>query len=319
MKYWLGTITLTLFLKTAVAQKRDTAVYFVKNSGMLTANKDSADYFLLVLPPDTSLNKDLFVVKGYYPNGKIKLITSSLNDRVPLKFQGGYIGFFSNGHRMVIENFENGQVSGAVTAYYPNGRFHYEKSFSTNARNQTEVSYKTCNDSTGNVIAENGNGDWLEYNDDFTAVTTKGKIADGVEDGDWDVALKQFSGEIRTYNKGKITGVQPCYIENGKFYLSVETVPEFPGGLDAFGKFLAANIRYPYSARRDRVQGRVIVSFVIEKDGTITDPKVARGIGGGCDEEALRVIKLMPKWVPGIQNGKPVRVAYSVPIAFTIN
>jgi len=104
-----------------------------------------------------------------------------------------------------------------------------------------------------------------------------------------------------------------------KIFTSVEQVPEFPGGLEAFGKYLGKNIRYPAVARENNTQGRVIVSFVCERDGSLTDVKVARGIGDGCDEEAVRVIKASPKWKPGIQNGRPVRVAYSVPIAFTLS
>ncbi|MEO3405228.1 TonB family protein [Mucilaginibacter sp. CAU 1740] len=101
-------------------------------------------------------------------------------------------------------------------------------------------------------------------------------------------------------------------------FTSVEQVPEFPGGIEAFGKFLAANVKYPKAARDNNVQGRVIITFVVEKDGSLTDMKVVRGIGSGCDEEAVRVLKLSPAWKCGIQNGRPVNVQYSVPISFTL-
>lgn len=101
-------------------------------------------------------------------------------------------------------------------------------------------------------------------------------------------------------------------------FTSVEQVPEFSGGLEAFGKFLMTNIRYPKAARDNNVQGRVIVTFVVEKDGSLSNMKVVRGIGSGCDEEAVRVLSMSPAWKPGIQNGKPVKVQYSVPISFTL-
>lgn len=101
-------------------------------------------------------------------------------------------------------------------------------------------------------------------------------------------------------------------------FTSVEQVPEFPGGIEAFGKFLAANMKYPKAARDNNVQGRVIITFVVEKDGSLTDMKVVRGIGSGCDEEAVRVLKLSPAWKCGIQNGRPVKVQYSVPISFKL-
>ena len=101
-------------------------------------------------------------------------------------------------------------------------------------------------------------------------------------------------------------------------FTSVEQVPEFKGGLEAFGKFLMTNLRYPKVARDNNVQGRVVITFVVEKDGSLSNMKVVRGIGSGCDEEALRVLSISPAWKPGIQNGKPVKVQYSVPISFTL-
>ena len=103
-----------------------------------------------------------------------------------------------------------------------------------------------------------------------------------------------------------------------QIFTSVEQVPEFPGGLEKFGAYLSKTIRYPAVARENGTQGRVICTFVVEKDGSLTDIKVTRGIGGGCDEEAVRVLKNSPHWKPGIQNGRPVRVQYSVPISFTL-
>ena len=101
-------------------------------------------------------------------------------------------------------------------------------------------------------------------------------------------------------------------------FTSVENIPQFPGGMDELYKFLAKNIKYPTEAREKKIQGRVILSFVVEEDGSLTDMRVARGIGGGADEEAVRVMNLSPNWSPGIQNGHLVRVAYSIPISFTL-
>ena len=101
-------------------------------------------------------------------------------------------------------------------------------------------------------------------------------------------------------------------------FAAVEKLPAFPGGEAAFGKYLSNNIRYPPVAKENNTQGRVIVSFVVEKDGNLTDIKVLRDIGGGCGAEAIRVLQKSPAWTPGIQNGKKVRVAYTMPINFTL-
>lgn len=101
-------------------------------------------------------------------------------------------------------------------------------------------------------------------------------------------------------------------------FAAVEVLPKFPGGDAAFGKYLEKTLRYPTVAKENNLQGRVTVSFVVEKNGKLTDIKVLRDIGGGTGEEAIRVLSKSPAWSPGIQNGKPVRVAYTMPINFTL-
>jgi TonB family protein len=101
-------------------------------------------------------------------------------------------------------------------------------------------------------------------------------------------------------------------------YLMVEAEPEFPGGMEALMKYLSENIKYPEQAKKDKIQGKVYISFVVEKDGSVAGAKVLRGIGGGCDEEALRVVNAMPKWTPGKQRNTPVRVQFNLPVAFKL-
>ena len=94
--------------------------------------------------------------------------------------------------------------------------------------------------------------------------------------------------------------------KNGAYEL-VEIMPQFTGGEKARIKYLIENINYPIYARRTGIQGKVYVTFIVEKDGSITNINILRGIGGGCDEEVIRIVENMPKWSPGIMDGKPVR------------
>lgn len=103
-----------------------------------------------------------------------------------------------------------------------------------------------------------------------------------------------------------------------KVYEKAEIMPEFPGGEQAMMDFVAKNVTYPKEAMEKEISGRVLVGFIVEKDGSITETEVVKGIGGGCDEEALRVVKAMPKWKPGKQDGKPVRVHFLLPIIFKL-
>jgi TonB family protein len=98
----------------------------------------------------------------------------------------------------------------------------------------------------------------------------------------------------------------------------VEEAPEFPGGMQACMVFLAKNIKYPVSAQEAKIEGRVIVQFIVKKDGTIADPIVMRGVSPELDAEALRVVSLMPNWKPGRQRGKTVNVKYTIPIMFRL-
>ena len=102
-------------------------------------------------------------------------------------------------------------------------------------------------------------------------------------------------------------------------FVVVEEEPEFPGGMEALYRYLAANIHYPAEAKAEKIQGTVFVSFVIEKDGSVSNIKVLRDIGSGCSEEAIRVVQAMPKWKPARQRGKRVRAQYTLPIKFKLN
>ena len=99
-------------------------------------------------------------------------------------------------------------------------------------------------------------------------------------------------------------------------YIMVEKRAEFPGGQSEMLKYIQDNRQYPDEAKENDVHGKVLVSFIVERDGTLSDVKVKRGIGSGCDEEAVRVITSMPKWKPGEQGGKAVRTSLTLPVTF---
>ncbi len=101
-------------------------------------------------------------------------------------------------------------------------------------------------------------------------------------------------------------------------FVVVENPPQFPGGEKARMQYMVENITYPELARKKGIEGTVFVTFVVERDGSINEVRVLRGIGGGCDEEAKRIIENMPNWTPGTQRGKPVRVQFNMPIRFTL-
>ena len=125
--------------------------------------------------------------------------------------------------------------------------------------------------------------------------------------------VAQVSGPVAT---GPVVTEEAS--DEGEIFQVVEQMPEFPGGMQALMAYLSKNIKYPSVAQDNGIQGRVLVSFVVNKDGSIVDPEVIKSVDAALDKEAMRVIKAMPKWNPGKQRGKPVRVKYTVPVLFRL-
>lgn len=114
---------------------------------------------------------------------------------------------------------------------------------------------------------------------------------------------------------------QAAVVEDTEVYemVTIEKQPSFPGGMEKFYAYLGKSIKYPPIAAENNIQGKVFVSFVVEKNGELTNIEVLRKLGGGTDEEAVRVLKASPRWIPGVQNGKQVRVKYNIPISFALS
>lgn len=146
------------------------------------------------------------------------------------------------------------------------------------------------------------------------APTTVLEIVDDKEDI---VEVEMQDQEVKEDTKVEIQTREEV-VEEEQIFTIVEEMPSFPGGEAELFKFLGKNIKYPQMASDAGISGVVYVTFVVDKDGKIRDVKVLRGIGGGCDEEAIRVVKSMPAWKPGKQRGKAVTVQYNLPIRFTL-
>ena len=146
-------------------------------------------------------------------------------------------------------------------------------------------------------------------------------VEDDVEVGNTDLLSSednQAEAQTQTYVP-PVVKVEEEEESSQQIFMVVEEMPEFPGGQAALMSFIAKSIKYPVVAQENGIQGRVTCSFVVNKDGSIVDAEVIRGIDPSLDKEALRVINTMPKWKPGKQRGKPVRVKFTVPINFRLN
>lgn len=142
-------------------------------------------------------------------------------------------------------------------------------------------------------------------------------IADKTQEGDENAQEAIVAPEETAPVKEEVKVVEAAPVEEQVFQV-VEQNPEFPGGMAALGQYLGKNLKYPAAASRANVSGKVFLTFVVNTDGSIQDIQVLKGLGFGCDEEAQRVVKGMPKWKPGKQSGRNVRVKYNLPISFVL-
>ena len=126
------------------------------------------------------------------------------------------------------------------------------------------------------------------------------------------------NGELLHAKDAIITEPVKPKVEENKVFEYVEQMPSFPGGEAALMQYLSKNIKYPPFAEENNIQGRVICTFVVERDGSVSDIRIARGVDPSLDKEAVRVVSAMPRWIPGRQNGQNVRVKYTLPVTFRL-
>lgn len=223
-----------------------------------------------------------------------------------------------------------------VTSYYVNGvkisTVHYSslKAIVKDGEYETFF-YNGKTNIKGTFINNNMEGTWLIYNREKGFLETKTNFKDNLKNGRsftffengklsrMDIYVRDTLGLSTCYDS--IGNVIECYsVDTSLIYDKVEVMPEFPGKTAAMMLFLQKNIIYPDVARDKGLEGKVIVKYYIDVDGSVKDPFILMdGVGGGCGDEAIRVVKLLPKWKPGSQNGKIVKVYYTLPITFKIH
>lgn len=324
-KTLLFSILSILFFTCVFAQKQN--VYFLKNDGKRVSTKDSADYVRIVSEPDSGTV--LYNVKEFYANGKPKLVGKSSKIEYNV-LEGQCVSFFPSGKRKQFAGYKQGDLVGDAYNYYHNGVLYTDFEYSQipaeggNSVGKAFGSHyliKICNDSLGKPIVTNGNGHYINYSNDFKTIIEEGDVKNGESDGQWTgIVIEQDSLRFKdTYVNGKLIAGVSIDKKGGTYsYTQKEVNPQFAGGETAFAHFLMKNVRYPDQAKENNIQGKLYITFVVERDGSLTEAKAVRSPSKDLADEGLRVINLSPKWVPGYLHGKPVRVQYTVPLNFSL-
>ena len=322
MKYLIIGLLSVFISSTTQAQKKQN-VYYFNQQDVEVLNPDSSTYSRIIQEPDSG--STFYNLIEFYKDGKVKT-RGKVSEFIPnLIYQETLIRNHPNGKKANISNYKNGVLKDSEYLYYENGFLKEERLYLENKEktyNPKRIIYKTIsfnNPQGKEFLNENGSGDFnLEHEN---GNWEKGSYANGLKVGTWQ-SFDNKENEAYTdnyqdglYISGKTTNA------NGETlsYFEIEKKPEFKGGLNEFGKFLGKNLRYPKIASKAKIQGRVYVNFIVEKDGTLSDIKVGKGLSVEIDAEALRVINLSPQWNPGLQRGKLVRVSYTLPILFQLD
>jgi TonB family protein len=239
-------------------------------------------------------------------------------------WNGDMVSYFENGNKSLKAKFQNSILVDTLYAWYPNGTPHYAQYGGSKEDPVTKIINYW--DSLATPLVLNGNGfcKCIFSSSEGYNYFYVGKVINGARDSLWttyDLNGRVLSSEW--YNKGVLGRLNNSnsgndVSEDFNVYRSVDETAAPNGGLAAFYSFIGQNIRYPMDARRKGIEGKVFVEFVVERDGLLTKIKTIKGIGGGCDEEAERIIKLSPNWIPGKLKGVPVRQKMVLPISFKL-
>lgn len=301
-------ISQTIYAQQQQMNAKDTLLYYIDKHQKLTTSKDSVDHFLVILPVDS--NFGIYPIVGYYPNWKRKFIGYSTSQQWNhLRLTGEYDEFFENNIKKSVRHYSSDTLNWRQTLYYSNGKLYANEEY----RNRV-LRLIDCRDSTGKVLAENGKGHWIKYDNDFK-LYEEGSVKDSLEDGEWHGRRGDSITFVYQYTSGKIT--------SGISYLNGKAYPFTQYGIEPvckvnFLQYIAESIRYPKNDKVNNVQGKVFVQFIVDRNGKVTDVKVLRAPDESLGAEAARVVKSSPDWSPGILGGIPVKVMYTVPINFSL-
>jgi len=309
-------LALFLFFTSQCFAQVENKTYYDKN-GRFPKSTDSI-YYIQIIGPDTASN--LFNVQQFYKNGHPKLIgkSTSLTSTV---FEGSVIEYYHNAKRKSITNYKDGGKSGSYYEYFPSGKLYIHKEYTPkkNLSDSLNFTVQNVNDTTGLATVVDGNGIYNIYDENFSHITESGPIKKGKRNGEWRGAYKERGITfIEAYADGELISGEAIFMGQRSSYKKRFILPVFPGGDVAFGRFLGMHMRYPMIDLQNKVQGRVLLTFIIEKDGKVTNLEVLSSLSPTTDKEAIKILTASSPWVNAVEFGFPAKMQYTMPINFSM-
>ena len=316
----LFVLTLTFFIYSySFAQrakhglaKHDSSAYYMRDRFDLAYNKEDAKFLRLIIKGDSGL----FEIQDYYLDGKLHFLAYSYNQTINFELgaDGKYVEYYPTGTKKLERSYIKGNLVGETNAYYPNGKLYYVKTIKMDS-----IYLTTCYDTTGKILSDKGNGFWINYLDDNFKIKLEGPVVNGRENGIWKLNhIRDTAYSEITFKDGKVISGSEFLTGQSQSVFRLDKQPGFPGGQSGFGEYLKHTLRYPQYAREHNIQGKVILTFTVEKDGRLTGILIKSSPDKSLSEEAVRVMENSPLWIPAIQDGRAIRIQYSVPLNFAL-
>ena len=279
-------LVITLVTFVSISSLAQSARQYLDEKENLLPGPNGASYYR-----ETEQKGNMYLVRDFYAAGNQLAMEASCSQVVPrLLYEGSYKTYHKNGEVMEEGNYKDNEKRGLWKSFYENGQQEKEMLYE-----QDKALYQQHWDESGNAQLVNGTGHY----------TQNKYVSIGV----------QYM-EILDHLLIASYSVNPA--SSDTTYIVVQETASYKGGMPALHKSIAKTLRYPPDARRNGIEGKIFVEFIVERDGTVSDVGVIKGLEGGLNEEAERVMKLMNKWIPGKVKGRTVRQRMVLPIAFRL-
>ncbi|MEK8179421.1 TonB family protein [Flavobacterium buctense] len=300
-----------LFSNLFYAQNSEDRRVYLDSLFKETENSDSPYYRII---EDENTNKEEYKFKTFYKSGKVYIEGNTRSNKSIL--QNGFITtYFENGNRKEEYYSDKGSIAGNQTAWYENGNKKYVKDY-FKEKNELISTVRILQFWDINNVQKviDGNG---YFEGEENHCYEKGKLQNGLRIGKWEGVDKRFKIKFEEdYENGKlIKGVSMDSVSNEQSYTSVRESAKPRKGYEHFYKYIGKKFRF--TKKTERQSGKIVLSFIVEKNGTISDIKVLKSAGEELDNEAIRLIESYPDWEPGKYRGRIVRVHYTIPITIT--
>lgn len=308
MKLILSFLLFILITTISYSQSENDKIVYLDSTHMVTTSNEYKFYRII---KDYKLDKSSYAIREYYKSGVLQMESISKTKDGYSK-EGEITYYYENGKKKSTTNYVKGRVNGKDAEWYDNGNKKLEGEYIADEKKRTaQHKINQFWDINGVKKITDGNG---YFEDQGENASSKGEIKNGFKEGFWEGAFKKNNSSYKeNYLDGKlISGISTDKNGTNYSYTEVEIAPNPKNGITDFLKYFAKNYRAP---EKQGLKGKVYLTFVVDKEGKIVEPRVLRDIGYGTGEEAIRVVTAYDGFAPGEQRGQKVRCTYSLPIS----